>query len=152
VPTDAGVDAAAAFSDTSLVEALLTHERGHCLRTRRTVEYLRWRVAFEPLRYRLQVSTHGPLHGAVLFRLRRRGAAVEAAIVEIFGEGRAARPLVRDVLSGTGAEYAIAVSPPLASGLVPAPRLGPLVTTRPLARTPPQLADFCFTLGDIELF
>ena len=38
------------------------------------------------------------------------------------------------------------------AGLVPLPGQGPLLTTRPLAASPPPAASWTLTLGDIELF
>ena len=50
-------------------------------------------------------------------------------------------------------DYAIACGLGPAHGLVPVPRLGPVVTWRPLARPAlPALADLDFALGDLELF
>ena len=51
-------------------------------RTDRTREYLAWRFGLEPLHYRLLLVSGDPAEGGIVFRLRRRGPAVEAAVVE----------------------------------------------------------------------
>jgi hypothetical protein len=50
-------------------------------------------------------------------------------------------------------DYAVACGLGLDHGLVPLPRLGPVVTWRPLARPEvPALGDLALRLGDLELF
>ena len=60
--------------------------------------------------------------------------------------------LVRRVLRETGADYAIGLRTGPSAGLVPLPRQGPLLTTRPLAASAPSPRDWALTLGDVELF
>ena len=81
-PTDAGVPVADVLADAAGVEALLAASRPDDgrLRTRRTPDYLAWRYGFPPLHYRAVVAPGGVKEGLVVFRLRRRGAALEAAV------------------------------------------------------------------------
>ena len=51
-----------------------------------------------------------------------------------------------------GADYAIGLRTGPSAGLVPLPGQGPLLTTRPLAGSPPSPGDWALTLGDVELF
>ena len=153
-PTSAGMDAREALADRARAEALLQHAGESGVHTDRTPEYLAWRTAFAPLGYRLlQVSEHDPAQGGIIFRVRRRGAALEAAIIELLvPDLPSGARLVRRVLSATGADYAIGVRDKLSGGLVPLPRQGPLLTTRPLAGAAPESSQWRFSLGDIELF
>jgi GNAT superfamily N-acetyltransferase len=124
--------------------------------TNRTAGYLRWRYGFEPLGYRTLVAPGGPAEGVVVFRLRRRGPALEAAVCEeLAPRGRVAE-LVRSVLRATGADHAVRLGGPgrVRRGFVPLPRQGPTLTWRAVA-TPsaaPDLSDWNLTLGDVELF
>ncbi|MFC7489213.1 MULTISPECIES: GNAT family N-acetyltransferase [unclassified Knoellia] len=152
--TDVGLDAAVALADRSVAEQLIAHAPSAGVRTHRTPDYLAWRTAFGPLRYRLLLADDAdPSRGGVVFRLRRRGDAVEAAIVEqLAPDRRTGAWLVRRVLRETGADYAIGLRTGPSAGLVPLPRQGPLLTTRPLAASPPAPGDWALTLGDVELF
>lgn len=152
--TEVGLDAAAAFADPELTRGLLTHAPQSGVRTKRTPEYLAWRTAFGPLRYRvLLAKPDDPTAGGVVFRLRRRGDALEAAILEQFvSDAIVGSRLVRAVLHETGADYAIGLRTGRSAGLLPLPKQGPLLTTRPLAASPPSPKDWALTLGDIELF
>ena len=153
-PTSAGVDAAVALGDRSVAEALLVHAPSKGFRTDRSAEYLAWRTSFEPLHYRLLlVSDRDPAQGGIVFRLRRRGNAVEAAVIEQLVPDRlAGARLVARMLRQTGADYAIGLRTGPHAGLVPLPGQGPLLTTRPLASAPPSPADWTLTLADVELF
>ncbi len=67
----------------------------------------------------------------------------------------AARGLISEVARSTGADYVMAAgAPDLAARLVPAPRLGPILTWRQIApdARAPALDDWALTMGDIELF
>jgi predicted N-acetyltransferase YhbS len=180
----AGVPAAEAFSDDQAVAALLDrHTSGStgALATRRTPAYLRWRYGFPPLHYRVITAPGGPTDGLVVFRVRRRGAATEAAICELLlpGEGdddaaapgngdgarsgphrrqgRVARKLLGQVLQATRADHAVWLGPPRWDlGLLPLPKQGPTLVWRAVGATPPTAApppaDWHLTLGDVELF
>lgn len=152
--TTAGHDAPEALADDAVAEGLLRHAPDSGVRTDRSAAYLRWRTAFAPLRYRLLlVDEADPAQGGVIFRLRRRGEAVEAAIIEdLVPDWRTGARLVRRLLRETGADYAIGVRSASWSGLVPVPIPGPVLTSRPLASTPPPAGAWTLSLGDIELF
>ncbi|WP_353953338.1 GNAT family N-acetyltransferase [Knoellia sp. S7-12] len=152
--TDVGLDAAAALADRGVAQQLIEHAPTAGVRTNRTPEYLAWRTAFGPLHYRLLLAKEAdPSRGGVFFRLRRRGEAVEAAIIEqLVPDRRTGASLVRRVLRETGADYAIGLRTGPSAGLLPLPRQGPLLTTRPLAASPPSPGKWALTLGDVELF
>jgi hypothetical protein len=128
------------------------------LRTHRTHSNLAWRYGFEPLGYRaVAVDAGRPSRGLLIFRLRRRGPALEAAVCEELvpgGEARLTRRLVGAVLAATGADYAIRLGAhrPRA-GFVPLPRQGPTLLRRDLCGGAPRdRASWRLGLGDIELF
>lgn len=152
--TSVGQDAAEVLTDRSLAELLLEHAPRTGFRTHRTPEYLAWRVSFPPLRYRLLLASDAdPREGGVIFRLRRRGDALEAAIIEeLVPDRRTGARLVRRLLRETGADYAIGLRSGPSGGLLPVPRQGPLLTTRPLASAPPDPESWRLTLADAELF
>lgn len=152
--TDAGSDAAVALSDAGLAEALLQHAPKKGFRTDRTPEYLAWRTALAPLRYRLLLaSDDDPAAGGIIFRLRRRGDTIEAAVIEQLAPDYVTGVrLVRRMLQETGADYAIGLRTGPSAGLIPLPGQGPLLTSRPLASSPPPAGAWTLTLGDIELF
>jgi hypothetical protein len=92
-----------------------------------------------------------------VFRLRRRGPALEAAVVEVLtpgGDQGQRRRLLRAVARASGADHLLMLGrPDWRTGFVPVPNLGPRLTTRALATAPPtDLAAWSFSLGDIELF
>lgn len=153
--TDAGIDATE-LGDSALASALLEHAPKKGFRTDRTPEYLAWRTSFAPLRYRVLLADEkDPSKGGVIFRLRRRGDTIEAAIVEqLVPDWRTGARLVREVLSLSGADYAIGLRTAPDAGLVPLsiPGMGPLLTTRPLAMAPPKPSEWTLSLLDVELF
>lgn len=152
-PCEVGLDARELTSDPSLAPSLLRYAPAGGFRTNRTPEYLAWRTSLEPLHYRLYAATPGFVDGGgVIFRLRRRGEALEAAIVEQFVPNQRTRlALISRVLRETGADYAVGLRPRRGIGLVPLPGQGPLLTTRPLASTP-ATKGWHLTLADVELF
>lgn len=154
VPTSAGIPANEALADASVAEALLQHAPAKGVRTLRSPEYLAWRTALEPFHYRLLLaSPHDPAEGGILFRLRRRGPALEAAVIEQFTpDPLTGIRLLRRVLGDSGADYAIGLRMHSAAGLVPLPAQGPMLTTRPLAAGPPAAQTWRFALADAELF
>ena len=154
VPTGAGEAAAAVLTDDAeLVDLLHAPARG--LATRRDAAYFTWRYGFAPLHYRVLPLGRHVGDGFIIFRLRRRGPAVEAAVCELLEPpGRRKRGTVRRLLAATGADYAVALTAahrPL--GMLPLPGQGPLLTCRPL-RFPavPSAPDWKLSLGDVELF
>jgi predicted N-acetyltransferase YhbS len=158
LPSEGGMPAGDALAPRAPLERLLCDlDDATGLRTRLSVEYLRWRYGFPDLRYR--ILTAGPTveDGAVVFRLRRRGDAVEAAICDVLvprGEPKLRGELCRRVLAVARADYAIRIGRPLLTGgFVPASRQGPVLTWRALEHTTmPTLRHWDLSLGDIELF
>ncbi|GAA6524414.1 GNAT family N-acetyltransferase [Intrasporangium sp. DVR] len=153
-PTTVGLDAATALADRDVAARLLQHAPRRGFRTDRTPAYLVWRTSFEPLHYRLLLASPGdPSEGGLVFRLRRRGQALEAAVIEqLVPDWRTGARLVRRALKESGADYAIGLRTGPSAGLVPLPGQGPLLTTRPLAGSPPAPSAWRLTLGDVELF
>ncbi len=144
------------FDDLAVAEALLQHAPSKGFRTDRTPEHLRWRTSFAPLRYRLLLADEqDPAQGGVVFRLRRRGNTVEAAIIEqLVPDWKTGAYLVNRVVRETGADYAIGLTTGPSAGLVPMPLpgAGPILTARPLAMSTPPAKDWTLSLGDVELF
>jgi len=152
--TDVGMDASEALAHDAICDGLLAHAPAAGLRTDRTREYLRWRTSFEPLRYRVLLRDPGdPAAGGVIFRVRKRGAGLEAVIAELLvPSARVGIGLLRRVVAETGADYAIGLRTGPSAGLLPLPGQGPLLTGRPLARAVPPAKEWALTMGDIELF
>ncbi|CCH72300.1 conserved hypothetical protein [Nostocoides australiense Ben110] len=152
-PTDVGVPAREVFAQAATAAVLLRRTAAGGTRTERTPEYLRWRYGFEPLHYRVAFAEEGdPASGGLVFRLRRRGGALEAVVADVFAGPRSGFATIRRVLAVTGADYAISLRSGPASGFVPVPRQGPLLVTRPLATGSPEPRSWRLTMGDIELF
>jgi GNAT superfamily N-acetyltransferase len=127
------------------------------LATLRTPDYLRWRYGFPPLRYRAVTAPGGVADGLAIFRLRRRGAATEAALCELLVPGDDAgvtRELLSEILRGSGADYAVWLgSPRPALGFLPVPGQGPTLVWRAVCDpVAPDPHEWGLTLGDIELF
>lgn len=127
------------------------------LATRRTPEFLRWRYGFAPLHYRVLRAGAALGDGAVVFRVRRRGPATEAAVVDVLvpgGDARTVARLCRAAMTASGADYLVRVRIPGVRGCVPVPGQGPTLVQRVLDGSPPgaQLADWQLYLGDLELF
>jgi GNAT superfamily N-acetyltransferase len=154
-PSTVGVEAADVLGDRGVAEALLAHAPSRGFRTKRSPEYLAWRTALRPLHYRLVLLSRDPAEGGIVVRLRRRGVALEAAVIEeLVPNPVAGARLVARVLRETGADYAIGLRTGPSAGLLPVPvrGMGPLLTTRPLAASPPEASAWALTLGDVELF
>ena len=158
-PTDAGVPLSEVLAEAGALTALLeaARPRDGRLHTDRTPAYLAWRYGFPPLHYRALVAPGGIGSGLVVFRLRRRGAALEAAICEQIvppGDRRTGPALVRRVLRATGADHAVQIGRARpASGTLPVPGQGPTLVWRDLTETTMPPADrWALALGDIELF
>jgi hypothetical protein len=112
--------------------------------------YLRWRFTLPLLRYRA-VERDG---NAVVVRSRRRGSALELAVVAAFGDPRGCDRLAGRTATTAGADYAIRTGQPqISSRFVALPGGGPVLTWRSVTDTgPPPLANWNLSLGDIELF
>jgi predicted N-acetyltransferase YhbS len=154
----AGVPASTALSDRASVERLLASiHYTELFHTRRSAEYLQWRYGFPPLGYRILTAGATIEDGAVVFRLRRRAAAVQAMICDLLApsdEPELRAELCRRVLTSTAADYAIRIGRPRSmGGFVAVPGGGPLLTWRALAETTmPALRQWQLSLGDVELF
>ena len=129
------------------------------LATHRTPEYLRWRYGFAPLAYRAVTLDDDLRSGLAVFRLRRRGPALECALCDVVAPAgdRARRGRwLRQVARECGADYVIRIGGPAVdrSGFVRVPGQGPVLTWYALADDPPgrRLDDWALTLGDVELF
>ena len=156
VPSTVGVPAAEAFTDAGAVAALLDSTPRSGLGTNRTAAYLTWRYGFEPLGYRA-LTVDGPGSGLAVFRLRRRGPAVEVAVCEELvpgGDANATRRLLRRVLKETGADYAVRLGDHLPRArFVPLVGRGPILVCRDLGlMTIPERGRWHLGLGDVELF
>jgi hypothetical protein len=123
--------------------------------TVRTPAFLRWRYGFPALHYRALCAGPSVTDGIVLYRLRRRGSAVEAAVCDLLvpaGNPTSARRLLREVVRTSGADYAVRLAGhgPRAAWL-PVPGQGPTFVWRHVndEEPPPQ---WDLALGDIELF
>ena len=159
LPCAAGVPAPEALSDRDGVERLL-RARGAAggIRTRKSAEFLSWRYGFAPLAYRALLTGDRLDDGAVVFRLRRRGAAVEAAVCDALlpdaSRGRLAAAL-RDVVRKSGADYAVRIGGPNEprAGFFPLPGQGPTLVWRAVSDSHmPAAAEWQLALGDVELF
>ncbi len=154
-PTHAGVAVDRVLGDTDALAQLLASRRPSSqLRTHTTVGSLSWRYGHPMLGYRAVLASDDARDGVAIARLRRRGPSHEIAVVElIVPEGGSARQLARRLVRAfrPDADYALAVGD--APGFLPLPKLGPIVTTRSVASgAPASVAEFAFTLGDVELF
>ena len=159
-PTDAGIDPVAAFGDTQALDTLVASQPPTGgLRTRRSAAQLRWRYAgFPALAYRVLLRGSRLDDGFVVFRLRRRGRALEAVVGDVLvpeGESSAAAALLRSVPRAANADYAIQLGGSVVgrAGYVPLPRQGPILTWRAVTeQSHGPLETWQLTLGDVELF
>jgi GNAT superfamily N-acetyltransferase len=162
-PTDVGRSAIEALDDPSLPDLLASLPPESRLNTRRTDAFLRWRYGFPPLEYRALTVSNRAADGVALFRLRRRGPALECALCDVLvpgGDTAVERRLLRSVARESGADYVIRIGGPAAevTGFVRLPGQGPVLTFRPVddepgAETPGgALEDWRLSLGDVELF
>lgn len=157
--SDVGRPAPEVLADPGLADLLASVAPPTRLRTHRTVAFLRWRYGFGPLGYRAVMRSSRLADGAAVFRLRRRGGALECALADVLvpgGDPAAGRELVREVARTCGADYVIRLhrAPVDRTGFVRLPRLGPVLTWRALVPDAPggSLDDWDLALGDVELF
>ena len=158
--TPAGVPAAALLDDADAVGALLAAAPApEGLATRRSPAQLAWRYAEGPVRYRAVALGDVVDEGLAVFRVRRRGTALEATVVEVLVPDRPdaatrRRQLVDRIRAETGCDHALAVvRGRRQAGLVRVAQLGPVLTWRAVVeqRCPP-LDEWDLSLGDVELF
>jgi hypothetical protein len=129
------------------------------LSTERTPAFLDWRYRLDELAYRVRLVGRSLAEGCCVYRLRRRGAALEATVADVLvpaGEEGSTSALLRAVRRSTGADYLIATrqGPTAGRGLIPLPRQGPLLVHRKVSSSdePPALSGWRLSLGDLELF
>jgi GNAT superfamily N-acetyltransferase len=158
IDVDAGIPVEEALDDDHSLDRLLAATGVGAgiagLTTDRTPAHLRWRYRFGPLHYRAVVARGGPAAGLAVFRVRRRGSALEAVLCELLAPQGGA-DLVAEIARATRADYVIAAGGPLpGSRMVNAPRLGPILTWRGVADDAvlPPLAQWRLAMGDVELF
>jgi hypothetical protein len=162
-PTTAGHPASDVLADTDGVEQLLRSlapQPPGTLTTRRTAAFLAWRYGFAPLAYRAVLADEqaGVAGGLALFRLRRRGAALEAAVGDVLVPGddrQVAARLVGEVVRRSRADVALRLGGggAVRARSVPVPGQGPTLVWRSVCATEvPPAAAWRVTLGDIELF
>ena len=125
------------------------------VRTHRTPAFLAWRYGFPALHYRAMVAGTSVEAGVAVYRLRRRGSAVEAAVCDVLapgGDKGIARRLLRRIVRHSGADYAVRLAGqgPRA-GWLPVPGQGPTFVWRHVTEQEPPAA-WDLALGDIELF
>lgn len=158
-PSSAGIPAEEALGDDDALSALLDSQPAPVgWTTQRSVEFLRWRyTGFPALGYRALLAGPTAADGLVVFRLRRRGAGTECALVEVLAPGadrRVAGRLAVAALRASGADHAIGIGGDRRwPGFVRTARLGPILTSRTVRATPPsEVRSWSLVLGDVELF
>jgi GNAT superfamily N-acetyltransferase len=159
LPTEAGLPAIDALGDREGVAGLLQRcGADDRLRTRRTPEFMAWRYGFAPLAYRVMLAGERLGDGIVVFRLRRRGGAVEAAVCDVIVPDEQRFPvsgLLRKLLQVSRADYAVRIGGRHAAraGSYPLPGQGPTLVWRSVSDTVMAHADeWRLVLGDVELF
>ncbi len=158
-PTSAGRPAAEVLAEPALEDLIAAQPPPLGLRTRRSPAHLRWRYGFGPLEYRVATVADSAADGLAVFRLRRRGPAVECAVCEVLvpaGHGAQVRRLMRSIARSSGADYLIRIGgrPVEPGGFVRLPGQGPVLVQRPLTGAPDggRVGDWDLALGDVELF
>ncbi len=140
---------------SSLVADVASRRRsGERMRTALSADFLCWRYGFEPLSYRVWPLGSKPDDGGIVFRLRRRGPLVEAAIADVIApSGVAAGRALGRLLAAANADYAVAIGSAVGRSMLPLPNQGPILTARSVAGEPPsQMVQWALALGDVELF
>jgi GNAT superfamily N-acetyltransferase len=159
VPSAGGRPATEVLASPGLADLLGSVAAPGALATHRTPAYLQWRYGFAPLGYRAVTLGDDVRNGVAIFRVRRRGSALECALCEVqapAGEPGAHRALARSAARASGADYVIRLGGPAVDrdGFVRVPQQGPILTWRPLQAGVPggRVDDWALALGDIELF
>jgi GNAT superfamily N-acetyltransferase len=156
-PTRVGEPASAVLDRAGELGALLASQPASAgVRTRRSVEFLRWRYGSELLGYRAVTAAGEPADGVAFVRVRERGPARELVLADLLvpsASRRAEALLVRRLAREADADYVIRLGGgPLPAGpMVPFPGQGPLLVWRAV-REPLVPRDWELSLGDIELF
>jgi GNAT superfamily N-acetyltransferase len=159
VPARGGDPAPDVLADPHVADLLASAPPSSGLGTHRTPEYMRWRYGFGPLAYRAVTLDRDLRSGLAVFRLRRRGPAVECALCDVVapaGVRGAPHALMRRVARESGADYVIRLGGPVVDrrGFLRLPGQGPVLTWCALVDQVPggRIDDWALTLGDIELF
>jgi GNAT superfamily N-acetyltransferase len=158
--TDAGLDAATVFAGAAAEDLAGRLDRPDALATARSIAYLRWRYGLAPLRYRTVGLGSDPAEGLAVFRVRRRGPALEATVTDLLvpagaDAGHRRRALLRRVVRSAGADFVLVGHHRslLGTPALAVRGLGPILTWREVTETtPPTLASWALTMGDLELF
>jgi GNAT superfamily N-acetyltransferase len=143
----------------------------HRLTTNLSKEYLEWRYRDIPeFQYRAAGEWRNGAEALVIYRIVQRGALRELRLSEILHGREAAcsleaAKLIRKIIRRSRPDFVSAMaanSTPeqrvlVRSGFLPAPRLGPILTVRPLASGPSRgnvmrRSAWRFSIGDLELF
>ena len=161
-PCGIGFDARDLFEDVDAVTSCSARVgRGtSAITTDRSPEYLSWRYRFGPLRYRVALVGDSIEDGLVVFRLRRRGSALECTVCEVLvPPGRHVGKVFGAIRRATRADYLLQAGSArgrgasLVDGMVPVHGVGPILTWRPLNRVGvPTMTDLDLSMGDVELF
>ncbi len=154
----------------SFLQSLAEGEGEGKLRTPRTRDYLQWRYRDIPGGiYDAAWDFDGSEGTVIIFRRKNRAGLSERRFCEILlgpGSGSAtrARSLLRELMPAAGVDYVSAMAGSareqrllVRSGFLPAPRVGPILTVRPLNALPDGVdpldrSSWRFSLGDLELF
>ena len=173
LPSSGLPPAGAVLGDTERLRPLLdavsaADRREPRWHTERTADFLRWRYANAPgLNYQVAVTEHGgEITGLALGRVRARSGLCEFTLADLLvrpGDRRAARRLLADVRRAGGCDHVathLATGTDLRAaarraGYLSLPGVGMTFVTRPVGRAaaaPPAISDYCFTLGDLEVF
>jgi GNAT superfamily N-acetyltransferase len=158
LPASAGELPASVFADGSVDRLIEAQPPSQGLTTNRSATFLAWRYGLDVLQYRVLVHGSSPADGLLVYRLRPRGAAVEAVVADVLvppGGRRVERALLDRLRRLTAADYLIRIERGALprGGFVPLPRQGPILTWRSVCQTGmPPLERWQVALGDIELF
>jgi len=156
------------LGDPGVEELLRVAERYEGIATERSREYLRWRYADAPLLdYRGAIErAEGRARSLAIFRLRPRGAMIEATVSELIsapGDSRGARRALAHVAETSSSDH-IACSFPAASSAMVAVRRsafvrvpgGMTLVANPLGHDLYldllQLPSWSLSVGDLEVF
>lgn len=154
-PTGAGLSVEDWLTNRStLIDGLAARRRsGKQVQTALSAAYLRWRYGFEPLSYRVWPLGGRADDGGIVFRLRRRGPVLEAAITDALASRAVSGRQLRSLLGASGADYGLALDSGAIGGMLPLPKQGPTLTARSVAGEPPTSPRrWSLALGDVELF
>lgn len=150
---------ATAFADAIGLQRLLQQRhRPQGLATAMSVDYLRWRTAFEPLHCRVFPLGDSIAQGCLIFRIRRRGALRQLSVLDVIAPPpslRHIRRTINHIMKETSSDVILAAGNELGvrHGLIPMPRTGPILTWRPIEHQgTPRAADLALSMGTIELF